>query len=398
MKYKIEKNMKQKLLIAICFMFVFISSKAQTVKDYSYYNHKLDSLITAYSVDVLKKDDGIHLFKNQGDKLTAKDKLKLIKKIEGMFKQTKYTNLYLLGSELINNLYFYHKKDNTVEIQQKLMELYLTYYFYPEQKKSIVQYTDNNSIANYSPKAKKEILRILKGEKPKQTFDLWLKYNQSIPWIYKTLDSWGEAEQIMKKREIQNDDVLKQVRDSLLIEYLNHKAKKEFESLKIDDNLIRVIGLLDMKECIPYLQQELSAIKNDKCRERSFRFALARLGDKEQKAYILANFMNYPYFVRDDFAYFRDDDMMWKFIEVNYHSEKMVKVLSEHDWKIPSKLRTILDVYHFLKDVPKELEMQKETENMNECYIWAKSLYEWLIANKDVVEFDYVKGSEYTAW
>jgi len=381
--------MNKKHLIAICFMFIFINIKAQPVKDYKYYNHKLDSLVTAYSVNAIKKDAETDLFRNQGDKLTAKDKLKLIKKIEGMFKQIKYTNLYLLGNELIYNLYTYHKKDNTVEIQQKLMELYLTYYFYPVQKKSIVQYVDNNSIVNYSPKAQKEILKILKGEKTKQASDLWLKYYQSFSLKNEQLH---RNDTISKELQTQ----IKQIRDSLSLVFINQRAKEEFESLKISDDLVRMIGLLNMKESIPYLQQELSAIEDDecRCRERSFRFALARLGDKEQKAYILENFMNYPYFDRDDFSYFQDDDMMWKFIEANYHSEKMVKIMSGLDLRFPSRLVTIFDVYRFLKDVPIELEMPK-SEYLNDPshYQWVKSLYEWLMANKDNVEFDYDGGN-----
>ena len=359
----------------------------------------MDSLITVYSVDKIKTDEKTHLFRNHFDQLTAKDKLKLIAKIEKMFEQTEYTNLYLLGSELINDLYSYHKKDNTIEIQQKLMELYLKYYFYPPQKTFIVQYADNNSMVNYSSKAKKEILKILKGEKPKQTFDLWLKYNQSFTLKYDIADK-EDTTQIMVEKGVQNDERIRQIKDSLYMVSTNRMAKEDFESLKISNNLVRMTGLLDMKECIPYLQQELSAITDEdecRCRERSFRFALARLGDKEQKAHIMENYMNYPYFERDDFAYFRDDDMMWKFIEANYHSNKMVKITSDFDLKIPSRLKAILDVYHFLKDVPKELEMPL-SEGINDHYQWAKSLYEWLVANKDNVKFDYIRGSEFTAW
>jgi hypothetical protein len=197
---------------------------------------------------------------------------------------------------------------------------------------------------------------------------------------------WTEiAARNMEQRSVKNDTVLQLIRDSLMNNEINESAKKEFESLQIDNELIRMTGLLDMKECIPVLKQKLSHCIESDClygQENAYRYALARLGDEEQRRYVLDILMGIELFDRRDFAYFRDDEMIWKYIEVNYFSNIVIN-------RISANLLTMNNVYPYIKNLPEELAFPYKTNDMNEDYKWAKLLYEWLMSHKATVEFDY---------
>ena len=130
--------MKNSIIISLGIMF-FFNVNAQIKRDYAYYNHQIDSLIFAYSVEEIKLGGGFYLFRHKEDSvLSAKDKKRLIVKIGKMFEQKKYTNLYSLGHTLIFNMYCHQEKYNTVETKQMLMELFLQYYFYPGRHKYFI--------------------------------------------------------------------------------------------------------------------------------------------------------------------------------------------------------------------------------------------------------------------
>jgi hypothetical protein len=65
------------------------------------------------------------------------------------------------------------------------------------------------------------------------------------------------------------------------------------------------------------------------------------------------------------------------------------------DVYIPASLKTMYDVYPYIKNIPQRLVrsyVRMESEEKNR---WAKSLYEWLMASKDTVEFDYEGEKEF---
>jgi hypothetical protein len=126
-----------------------------------------------------------------------------------------------------------------------------------------------------------------------------------------------------------------------------------------------------------------------------YSYALARMGDKEQRKYVLDSLMKIGQFIGEDFAYFKDDEMVWKYIETNYFSKERYPILSDFD--IHASLKTMSDVYPYIKSVPKELEYSDSFKTMEEEYRWAKNLYEWLMANKRKVKFDY-EGEKEFSW
>jgi hypothetical protein len=240
-------------------------------------------------------------------------------------------------------------------------------------------------------------VEILENKKTKEEYALyfikWRRYynNSSL--------GWDEAAIIMKTREERNATVLKQLRDSI-IENRNvfENAKRDFEAARIDPQLIKMIGLLEMKECIPILKQKLAEyIKNGSDysdEEKACRYALARLGDEEQRQYILTT-MNIHNFHREDFQYFQDDEIIWRYIDVGYSSGERIAVLS--DEYLDATFLTMNDVYPFIKNVPEELKYSIETYPMEEKYVWAKLFYEWLMENRDHLKFDY-EGEKEWVW
>jgi hypothetical protein len=293
--------------------------------------------------------------------------------------------------------------NNSLEIKQMLMELYLQYYFYPGTAQIINSY-DINGKFYYSKKAKKRIVEILENKKTKEEYEAWLNYEKFLPGSI-IRNKWV-AEELIKKQKIQNDAIIQQIRDRISTEYINEATQRMLESRQIEPHLIRMIGLLEMKECSPVLKKNLQECIQNEClgeRRKAYRYALARLGDKEQRQYILDslmdvgsnNYSNEKYFDRKDFSYFKEDEMIWRYIEVNYFSNRQIGIFSEGS--IPASLKTMNDVYPFVKNVPQELEFPYVSSDMNDDYKWTKAFYEWLMANKDKVEFDY-EGEKRWFW
>ena len=373
------------IVIITCVSLSYKLYAQQEKKDYNYYNHWIDSLTLNFSMEKYVDIKGTYVDFDDSN-LSTKEKKKLIDKIEKLFQQKEYANLYRLGHRIIYDMWQMSPDNNSPEIKQMLMELYLRYYFYPGAKQ-IIDCDKLGCESYYTKKAKKRIVEILEGKKTREEYDIYLKLNELTYDSYPIL--WKEAAQIMKKREIQNDTVLKQVRDSIMADYVYRNTESFFESLQIEPKLIKMIGLLDMKECIPILQQNLLSCpeEQNRTRERAYRWALARLGDKEQRQYIMDNFMNYPYFNRSDFAYFRDEEMIWKYIDVNYFSKEEIPIIS--GFYISSSLKTMSDIYRFLIEVPEELKIPIMSNDMNDYYKWAEKLYNWLVENKQSIKFDY---------
>ena len=397
--------MKIKILIAVCFMFAMLSSNAQTRKDFECLNSQIDSVVSVYSTEGYKSSYNLYnIFYNVD--ITEKEKEKIIKKIEKMFMQNKYINLYTMGHYLIDEMWYPYPNANSTKTNQMLLELYLKYYFYPYRANdNLVDgfYYDLKRKENYTDKSKKRIIEILENNKMQKEFDLWLKYNKNIfTPSYMNLDY---AKQIMKKREIQNDTILLQIQDSLLTDRVYTETKTSFELLQIQNpKLILIVGFLDMKECVPIMQKNLQAFIEAKQDDyywmeynyqRAYRFALAKLGDTIQRKYVLDNYMGIRNFDRNLFAYFRDDEMMWKFIEVNYHSPKTIP--TDGNGGIQSYLRTMNDVYPFVENVSEYLVFPYMSNDMNEHYKWAKLFYEWLMENKQNIKFNY-DGDKSEKW
>ena len=384
--------MKKSIIIILSTL--FFSNLYAEKKDLKYYDLKIDSVVSVYSVENYKETRGLSSFFWRAD-LNVKERKKLIEKIRKMFEQDKYTNLYFVGHELLYEMWYIFPERNPPEINQMLLELNLQYYFYPGRENNVIDsyYYDLDRRKNYTPKAQKRIMEILKGQKTQEEYDMWLKYRKSLPDRFNAAQK--EATRLMKRQEIQNDEVLKQIYDSLRNEYAKENTNRYFEPLQIEPDLIKMIGFLNMKECIPTLKQQLSDCIQNKCIDEkinAYRHALARLGDQEQQQYILENLMEN--FDRREFAYFRDDEIMWKYIEVNYSLDKKITLHGEEP-STPIGLIVMSNVYPFIKNLPQELVYPQsdfsasQNDRDKTRLAWVKSFYEWLMKNRDKVEFDY---------
>jgi hypothetical protein len=287
-----------------------------------------------------------------------------------------------------------------------LLELFLKYYFYPGQRGYLISsyYDDLNIRNDYTVTAKKRIFDILKGKKTKDEYNAWLLYRKSIPENFNSCKRI--AEQIMRKRKIQDDTIIKKLTDSIYAENMTKDTKERVQSEQIKPDMILMTGFLNMKECFPTLKEKLEeyVIENAKRKnerehgisiwtgeldhEQSCRFALAKLGDKTQYQYILDTFIPDYYFDRKFLSYFRDDDITWKYIDINYSPDKTIQILS--DGGIPMTLYCMDVILPFVKNAPKELHNPFWTSKTDEeNYKWAESLYAWIMKNRENIEFDY---------
>ncbi|MDR1762888.1 MAG: hypothetical protein LBR64_02865 [Dysgonamonadaceae bacterium] len=385
--------MKQLSLLILSLLLFSRVSAQQQVKDFAYINAKIDSIAAELSTETYKAPPDVYnIFANA--RISEADRIKIARKIQQMFVQERYANLYHLGHSLLARMWNIYPEQNTVKVNQLLLEIYLEYYYYPIKPSYDalidIHYYDLNRRKNYTAKSKQRIFEIIKEQKTEKEFDIWFQYEKSFP---PDTVFWGKiANKLLKEREIQNETVYIKIRDSLDAENIYNYTKREFDNLKISNDLIFMTGFLDMKECIPILQAQLpEAIANDnqwQQRERAIRYTLARLGDKQQKQYVIDNMLDYrQYFDRVYFSYFRDDELMWRFIDVNYHSDKRMNI--DGDRTISAGLKAMSDVYPYIKNVPKELEFPYISNDINDDYKWAKALYEWMIKNKNKIKFDY---------
>ena len=380
--------MKKIFLLLVCGM-CFINLSAQVKRDFNYYNKQIDSLIYVYSVDTLKNIQTLSRNFHHSH-LTDKEKKKLISRIEKMFKQKEYVNLYRLGHRLLYNMQWVFPQENSLEIKQALLETYLQYYFYPGVNHSFIGGDDFSSALYYTPKAKKRTKEILEEKKTEAEYEAEFLFNQSANLKYPER-GLKEAKQIMKKQNIEGEEALKQIRDSLLKAQNIRFAEESVKSLHIQPGLVKMIGLLKMKECMPVLKANLQLCVQENCRDgrvEAYRYALAKLGDEEQRQYILDNLMDVSEFDEKDFIYFRDDEIIWKYVDINYGFGKVYPVDSQGN--MPADVKIMDAVYPFVKNVPEELvyvpHKLREMKNFNQ---WAKSFYEWLMENRDTIEFDY---------
>lgn len=388
--------------IILFFMCIVLSHNfyGQQERDFEYFDNWIDSLTLTLSVDTLAANISGVSFSNSI--LNTQEKEELIDKIRRLFEQEEYVNLYRLGHQILSNMWFIRSN----ETKQMVMELYLQYYFYPGELRMISSYGYDKERNNYfTKKSKQRLIELLENKKTEQEYNAWLNFEKSLR--NNILTSEYFTEKLIKERKIQDDTLIQQIRDSIYTEFVRAKAKKTLESLQIEPDLIRMITLLDMKESISILKQNLQSCIENGCQPiiiKAYRYALARFGDKEQRQYILDNLMDvgsgslnrdYTYFDRRDFYYFQDDEMIWKYIEVNYPLEKMIGILSTVS--IPASLKTMNDIYPYIKNLPEELIQPSSSRDMDEQYKWERSLYEWLMVNKDTVEFDY-EGEKKWIW
>jgi len=395
--------MQRSVIIILCAICCNSLQAQEAKRDFQYFNSQIDSIVAVYSIENYKASEVEYAFFSEAD-LNVNEQKKIIEKIKQLFEQDKYVNLYSIGHKLLGYaMWFAYPEQNPIETNQLLLELYLQYYFYPGRTNGVIgwNYSDLDRRKNYTPKAKQRIIEILEGKKGETEYNAYLFIEKAT--LEKYTYPWENAAQIMKTQEVQNAEMLRQIRDSIIIASAAQYAKTIVESASIDPDLIRMIGFLDMKEAVPIMQQKLSdCIENNRCNDdskKSYRYALARLGDEEQRQYILDNLMEN--FRKEDFYYFRDDEIVWKYIEVNFPSGRYISMYGD---PFPVFLMTMNNVYPFIKNLPEELNFPYAydedigyylVDNMEEQYQWAQSLYEWLMANKDNVEFDYDGEKKY---
>jgi len=149
--------------------------------------------------------------------------------------------------------------------------------------------------------------------------------------------------------------------------------------------LIKTLGWLDVKECIPILKDMLkdSSCSQSKKYKEAIYYALARMGDKEME--------NQIFQWRDfDFIYFKSKEACLAYLnsinETDY--EDWSPEYSEGEWpQSNSAIDRVIRVTYIIENFPehyfeklKEVESEEDKEKANNL---AKQAIQWIIENKD---------------
>jgi hypothetical protein len=260
-------------------------------------------------------------------------------------------------------------------------------------------------VNDYTRAAKKRIFDMLKGKKTQEEYNAEILYQASIPVNVRSFER--KVEQTIKRRKIQDEITIKKITDSIYVEEMINYAKGILQEKQLEPDLILMTGFLNMKECIPPLQEKLQEFVTEKTKnnnkqeygitiktrdlacmeEQACRFALAKLGDKTQYKYILDTFIPTRYFDKKFLSYFRDDKITWKYIDVNYLPNETIQVLTEG---APMTVYCMDVILPFIKNSPVELHNPFWTSKTEaENYRWAEALHDWLMKNRDSVKFNY---------
>ena len=385
--------MRRYIVFILCVLGV-THINAQVINDLKYYNTLIARLLDDCAAEKGRDFSKEHSIYIRDMELNDSDKLKFVKKIEELFQQKNCTELYRKGSGLLNVLFFYERDNISPIVRQKVIELYLKYYFYPYMDNGYIGYAQ---AGDFNEEAQKRLIEILEEKKTKEEYELYVRNARDI--LEPTERAWSEAARIMEKSGREGDDMLKQIRDSILeVRDIPSLAKRDFDYVRINEYLITRIGDLGLKNSIPTLQTALFACKGDNCQpniENTYRITLARLGDKEQYDYMIDNMLEIDIFNAGYFSYFRDDALIWKYIEKNYTSKKGIWIHS--DFAFPANFMTINNITPYVKNLPFELHYDnygiRGAPNDDEWFkrqqLWCKDVYKWLMENKDTVKFDY---------
>ena len=385
----------KKFIIISCFFALFINSMAQQVKKLELYLSEIDQMLEDCATGEKFLSENYPLSLENVAKFSNSEKLEYIAKIEDLFLQEKCMQLYREGNKLLNALFFYERHNSSsLVVRQKLVEVFLKYYFYPYMQEGRIIYATKD---DFTQKAQKRLIEVLDEKKTEKEYELYVKDAREI--ITPTDRGWREAAKIMKESGRVGDDVLMQIRDSIIENRdIPIKAKGGFDLAQMNIYLLYRIGDLNLKKAVPVLQKNLSVRQeNDSWRsdeEYSYRITLVRLGDKEQYNYMVNNMLDIDVFNVWHFPYFHDDAVIWKYIELNYNSDRMIDT-GLSGVRYPADFMTIHNIAPYIKNLPENLQFPTKDLSRDNQIAWGKKVYKWIMDNKDTVEFDYDKEKKW---
>jgi hypothetical protein len=160
-----------------------------------------------------------------------------------------------------------------------------------------------------------------------------------------------------------------------------------------------VTGDLGLKECIPELKKMFIACSDSlDCYDvRAICYALVRMGDREAEDFLInRDFLDYEKW--PDLRYLRSERILWAYLAHNRKNNETTTMFSNSQTRYPICSLMIKEVSPFIKNLPSELKesnrVYPEDARNGEKFSkeFSKNLdeiYEWLIANRDTVEFDF---------
>jgi hypothetical protein len=403
--------MKLILKITIILMCIIttenINAQAQQKKDYNYYSQKIDSLKNVFSVElgIYDGNDKIifskHFFKD--NELSATDKLKIINKIELLYKQKEYIGLYFLAKYILLDLFKYTDEQN---VRQSIVYLLVDKTFYTGYYCSCIGKPND-----YSDKTKQRLKKLI--EDKIEDDELTIRYRENISEKKQYANSYKEkAQEIMRKINRKGEEIYSMLQDSLMdIETKKYMARR-INTTVSGDCIYGIIGYFD-KSFVPYIESYIqrnfySKKENEgySHQEKLCVYALAKLGERK---YIDIALSEYSDFDWNKMRYLKTEEAFLRYLDLHYRWDKAIKLITGTSSVTPSAL-FLCSQFSTFRRIPEELRLNmkdvfdfedfldansiQDFDNFNpQDYIQfpaiEKSLkiYEWLLNNMDKLEF-----------
>jgi len=279
-------------------------------------------------------------------------------------------NLHHVAYDLVYSLGTYSKNIETRQQVVKILLDKINYLFVH------ANYVTQFKREDYTVDARERLKEIVFKGKNTDELEMLRKYyrleRSSMKSLVLDIDKTSKA--IVKNHKTAGN--LQFVKDSIFNYYVDYDVnyyKKEFRN----ERVIRLIGWLGMKECIPQLENMLISNPYFPSKELtlSIKYTLARLGVTKYEDEILSSEENIRY------TYLHTEKALYRFLELEYDTVKLRCRVMPCAVKCSWAYFAIREVEEYILNYPKELlinqfESKKTDEQM------ARQGYKWIMENK----------------
>jgi hypothetical protein len=358
--------------ITLLFFNLFISCLGViSAQNYEFLIYKIDSIKKLESTFEIRTHGYPYFFRDYT--LKKSDEEKLLNQIEHFFDEDSLFNLHQVAYDLIYSLGFYSKNSETrQEVVQILLDkinyIHVNSYYATCFKKE-----------DYNKAAKERLTKIVFKGKTKQEMTINTQYYR-IGFSMERLGIENKVQYFLNHNKTNRSEQF--IKDSIYNYYVENDAN-DYNRRFCNSRVIRLIGWLDMKECIPDLEELLISnpyFQKDEL-NKSIKYTLARLGVIKFEDEILSSNGHIWY------KYLHTERALFRFLELEYDTAKyQCRISPCMGSKASMAYITMLDVQNYVLNFPKELLNEDVYANPNEQK--AQKGYKWLLENKGNLNLD----------
>jgi hypothetical protein len=386
--------LKLKKTIVLMMCLIISENMLAQQKDYNYYSQKIDSLKNVFSVErhIREKNDiavfSKHFF--QDNELPATDKLRIIEKVESLYKQKEYIGLYFLAKYILLDLFEYTDEQN---IRQNIVYILVDKTFYTDYRCLCI-----GKINDYSDKTKQRLKELLEDKISDDEIDIRCRDDYANRKIYDAKNYKEMAQEIMRKTNRKGEEVYSILQDSLMTIDAKKYVAQRINTTVSSECIYGIIGYFD-KSFVPYIESYMqkNCPKETKERyttnynmQRDCVFALAKLGERK---YIDKALSDYSDFNWNTMRYLKTKEAFLRYMDLHFRWDKGVTLIIGSNFVIPSTLFECSQFSTFRR-IPEELRLNIKDEADFERFIYDNPIEDFAKFNpQDYIQFQAIKQS-----